>query len=110
MLIVTNSFAGGEQLVQKQHQGEGVEASAQARQNLDNEIPDGTSFAETARYVREAWAEKLDRVQVDGATDDAQTVFYTGIFHSLQVGPVSKIRYRYVDIYSRTSQVPVRTK
>lgn len=57
----------------------------QARENLDSEIPDGTSLTATARTVREAWAEKLDRIQIEGAGDDAQTIFYTAVFHTLQV-------------------------
>ena len=56
----------------------------QARANLDKEIPDGTSLEETAFNTRKAWAEKLDRIQIEGATDDKKTVFYTGFFHTLQ--------------------------
>jgi putative alpha-1,2-mannosidase len=57
----------------------------QARQNLDAEIPDGTTIVDTAAVVREAWAEKLDRIKIQGASDDDLAVFYTGVFHSLQV-------------------------
>jgi putative alpha-1,2-mannosidase len=57
----------------------------QARQNLDAEIPDGNTIANTATVVRKAWAEKLDRIKIQGATDDALTVFYTAVFHTLQV-------------------------
>ena len=57
----------------------------QARKNLESEIPDGASLEETARNTRAAWAEKLDRIQVEGASDTQKTVFYTGVFHSLQV-------------------------
>lgn len=56
----------------------------QARANLDKEIPDGTSLEQTAFNTRSAWAEKLDRVQIEGATDAQKTVFYTGFFHTLQ--------------------------
>lgn len=56
----------------------------QARANLDKEIPDDTSFEETAFKTRSAWAEKLDRIQIEGATDEQKTVFYTGFFHTLQ--------------------------
>ena len=57
----------------------------QARKNLEREIPDGTTLEETAYRTREAWAEKLDRVQIEGATTEQAEVFYTGIFHTLQV-------------------------
>ncbi|KIJ44801.1 glycoside hydrolase family 92 protein [Sphaerobolus stellatus SS14] len=56
----------------------------QARKNLDNEIPDGTSLEKTAYQTRQTWAEKLDRVQIEGATDDQKTIFYTGFYHTLQ--------------------------
>ncbi|OCH93282.1 hypothetical protein OBBRIDRAFT_339599 [Obba rivulosa] len=56
----------------------------QARRNLDAEIPDSATLEETARQTRAAWAEKLDRIQVEDATGDEETVFYTAIFHALQ--------------------------
>jgi len=56
----------------------------QARKNLDSEIPDGTSLEETARGTRAAWAEKLDRIQIEGITEEQKTVFYTAVYHSLQ--------------------------
>ncbi|KDQ28689.1 glycoside hydrolase family 92 protein [Pleurotus ostreatus PC15] len=58
----------------------------QARRNLDREIPDGETLEATARKTRStvAWAEKLDRVQLEGATEKQKTIFYTGFFHSLQ--------------------------
>ncbi|KAI0693475.1 glycoside hydrolase family 92 protein [Cytidiella melzeri] len=56
----------------------------QARANLDAEIPDGTTLTDTATGVRQAWVEKLDRIKIEGASDDAQKVFYTAVFHSLQ--------------------------
>ncbi|KZS94221.1 glycoside hydrolase family 92 protein [Sistotremastrum niveocremeum HHB9708] len=56
----------------------------QARRNLDNEIPDGRSLESTAEQTRTAWAEKLDRIQLEGATDFDKRIFYTGFFHTLQ--------------------------
>ncbi|OCH93281.1 glycoside hydrolase family 92 protein [Obba rivulosa] len=56
----------------------------QARRNLDAEIPDGSTLEDTARQTRAAWAEKLDRIQVEGATDDEEAAFYTAVFHTLQ--------------------------
>jgi putative alpha-1,2-mannosidase len=57
----------------------------QARRNLENEIPDGASLEETARKTRADWSEKLDRIKIEGATEQNKTVFYTAIYHTLQV-------------------------
>lgn len=57
----------------------------QACSNVDDEIPDGTAIEETARKTRAQWAEKLDRIKVQGGNPDELTVLYTAIFHSLQV-------------------------
>ncbi|KAF8169034.1 glycoside hydrolase family 92 protein [Mycena galopus ATCC 62051] len=57
---------------------------AQARRNLDAEIPDGVALEETARQTRGAWAEKLDRITLEGASEADKEVFYTAFFHSLQ--------------------------
>ncbi|KAI8577786.1 hypothetical protein K450DRAFT_249990 [Umbelopsis ramanniana AG] len=56
----------------------------QARKNLDTEIPDGTTLEETSRQIESLWAEKLDRVNIEGASQDQLTILYTGMFHSLQ--------------------------
>lgn len=58
----------------------------QARKNVDNEIPDGTTLEQTAKKTRAAWAEKLDRIKVEGASEDDNEVLYTAIFPTLQVG------------------------
>ena len=57
----------------------------QARRNLDKEIPDGTTLEQTARTTRAAWAEKLDRVQIQGGSREQLETFYTALFHTLQV-------------------------
>ncbi|KAI0795422.1 glycoside hydrolase family 92 protein [Abortiporus biennis] len=56
----------------------------QACRNLKNEIPDGTTLEETAQKTREAWTEKLDRIQIEGGTEEQKRIFYTGVFHTLQ--------------------------
>ncbi|KAI0365463.1 glycoside hydrolase family 92 protein [Pilatotrama ljubarskyi] len=56
----------------------------QARKNLENEIPDGTTLEQTAKKTRAEWAEKLDRVKVEGATQEENEIFYTAVFHTLQ--------------------------
>lgn len=61
----------------------------QACLNINTEIPDGTTLEETAKKTRAKWSEKLDRIQIEGASTDEKTVFYTAIFHTLQVGFLS---------------------
>ncbi|OBZ65464.1 hypothetical protein A0H81_14551 [Grifola frondosa] len=61
-----------------------AEGTRQARKNLDTEVPDGTTFEETARTTRAACAEKLDRIKVEGASVEDSQVFYTAVFHTLQ--------------------------
>ncbi|EIN04267.1 hypothetical protein PUNSTDRAFT_76494 [Punctularia strigosozonata HHB-11173 SS5] len=56
----------------------------QARRNLDNEISDETALEETARKTKDQWAEKLDRIKIEGGTQENKTVFYTAVYHSLQ--------------------------
>ncbi|KAI0773496.1 glycoside hydrolase family 92 protein [Fomes fomentarius] len=56
----------------------------QARRNLDKEIPDGRTLEETARTTRAEWAEKLDRIKIEGASDEENVIFYTAVFHTLQ--------------------------
>lgn len=56
----------------------------QARKNLDTEIPDTTTLEQTAKKTRTEWAEKLDRISVEGGSEDDLTVLYTAVFHSLQ--------------------------
>lgn len=69
----------------------------QARRNIDNEIPDQDTsqtpdnrtagpqtLERTAQITRSAWAEKLDRFSLEGATEAQKEVFWTGIAHALQ--------------------------
>lgn len=57
----------------------------QARKNLDTEIPDGTTLEHTAYKTRKEWAEKLDRVKIEGASEEDAGTFYSAVFHTLQV-------------------------
>jgi putative alpha-1,2-mannosidase len=56
----------------------------QARMNLELEIPDGTVLEDTAMTTRKEWAEKLDRIKIEGASKGQRQTFYTGFFHTLQ--------------------------
>ncbi|WVQ79626.1 hypothetical protein IAT38_001726 [Cryptococcus sp. DSM 104549] len=55
----------------------------QARRNIDLEIPDTQTLAETSKLTRTAWADKLDRLSVSGATPQNLTVLYTSYAHTL---------------------------
>jgi putative alpha-1,2-mannosidase len=66
----------------------------QARRNIDNEIPDDDTsrhiagpqtLERTSQITRSAWAEKLDRFALEGATEVQKEVFWTGVAHALQV-------------------------
>ncbi|OXM45688.1 alpha-1 2-mannosidase [Amycolatopsis thailandensis] len=53
---------------------------AQAKRNLDLEIPAGTSFEQVRGRARARWAEVLDRVEIEGATEDQRTTFYSNLY------------------------------
>ncbi|WP_409492061.1 GH92 family glycosyl hydrolase [Amycolatopsis sp. cmx-11-12] len=52
----------------------------QAKRNLDLEIPDGTSFEQVRDKARDAWAEVLGRVEIEGATEDQRDTFYSNLY------------------------------
>ncbi|TNC19620.1 GH92 family glycosyl hydrolase [Amycolatopsis alkalitolerans] len=52
----------------------------QARRNLDAEIPAGTSFEQVRDRARQEWQDLLARVELDGATEDQLTTFYSGLY------------------------------
>lgn len=54
----------------------------QARANLRREIPDWNFDAVRAK-LQSAWAEKLGRLEVEGATDREKTRLYTALCHAL---------------------------
>jgi predicted alpha-1,2-mannosidase len=54
----------------------------QARDNLRREIPDWNFDAVRAK-LHSTWAEKLGRLEVEGATDREKTRLYTALYHSL---------------------------
>jgi predicted alpha-1,2-mannosidase len=54
----------------------------QARANLKLEIP-AWDFEAVRQQLRAKWNEKLDRVQVEGATQQEKTRIYTAVYHSL---------------------------
>lgn len=54
----------------------------QARANIDQEIGDKT-FDEVKNELKEIWNDKLNTIQIDGATDDEYNIFYTAMYHGL---------------------------
>jgi predicted alpha-1,2-mannosidase len=54
----------------------------QARANLGHEIPDWNFDAVRAR-LHATWAEKLSRLEIDGATASERTRLYTALYHAL---------------------------
>ena len=53
---------------------------AQARRNLEAEIPAGTTFEQVRERAREQWQDLLGRIELDGATDDQLTTFYSCLY------------------------------
>lgn len=53
-----------------------------ARRNLDAEIP-GWDFDAVRQTAYKEWNESLSRLQIEGATDEQKTNFYTALYHSL---------------------------
>lgn len=57
---------------------------AQAAVNLSKEIPAKASFASVSKKVRKLWEEKLSKIELEGASEDDRTIFYTAFFRTLQ--------------------------
>jgi len=56
---------------------------ANARANLDAEIPQGTTLAQVRDHASRAWNDALGRVSITGGTPDQRSVFYTALYHTL---------------------------
>ena len=55
-----------------------------ARKNREAEA--GTvSFEEMVSRAKEAWEDKLASIKIEGGTDDQKHIFYTALYHSLQM-------------------------
>ena len=54
-----------------------------ARLNLDAEQPEGTTFDAVRERARKQWNDDLDRIRVEGGTEQQRTVFYTALYHTL---------------------------
>ncbi|RZU35428.1 GH92 family glycosyl hydrolase [Edaphobacter modestus] len=57
-------------------------STAQARRNLQREIPDW-NFDKIRNESREVWNQALSRISVEGGTERQRTIFYTALYRSL---------------------------
>jgi predicted alpha-1,2-mannosidase len=55
---------------------------ANARLNLQTEIP-GWNFDGVRQKAHQIWAKAMDRLAVEGGTEDQKTAFYTAYYHGL---------------------------
>lgn len=54
----------------------------QAKENLNKEIPDW-DFDKVEKNLRDTWNDKLGTIEIEGASEDERTIFYTALYHSL---------------------------
>ncbi len=52
----------------------------QAKDNLGQEVPDGSSFEDVKTRARKAWDELLGKVEVERATTDQLTTLYSSMY------------------------------
>jgi predicted alpha-1,2-mannosidase len=55
-----------------------------ARANLEAEAGDA-SFDEIVAKARQAWEDKLGTIKIEGGSDNQKHIFYTALYHSLQM-------------------------
>jgi len=55
-----------------------------ARANLKAEA-DSASFDEMVSRAKQEWEDKLSTIKIEGCTDDQRHIFYTTLYHSLQM-------------------------
>ncbi len=80
----------------------------QARDNLNREQYDGDTqltFDQIKQSVKDTWEDKLDTIDIEGASDEEMHIFYTAMYHSLQY-PVEFSEYgRYYSAYDDSIHV-----
>lgn len=95
--ILSFGDGGGEVLVQLAISAVDLDG---AQKNLDAEWVD-FDFTKTRDQARATWSETLDRFQIEGASDEEETVFATALYHSfLAPNRFSDVdgRYRGMDL------------
>lgn len=53
-----------------------------ARKNLEAEIP-GWNFQEIRKEAKQSWNNELTKIKVSGKDDEAKTIFYTALYHTM---------------------------
>jgi predicted alpha-1,2-mannosidase len=56
---------------------------ANARANLEAEIPAGTTLAQVRQRAHADWNAALGKIAIEGGTPDQRTTFYTALYHAL---------------------------
>lgn len=56
---------------------------AEARANVDAEIPAGRRFEQVRAAATARWNADLGRIKVEGGTPEQRRIFYTGLYHTL---------------------------
>lgn len=54
-----------------------------ALENLNAEQKDKADFNSILENARDSWATELNKIEVEGGTDDQKEVFYTALYHTL---------------------------
>lgn len=52
-----------------------------AKKNLETEVPHW-DFDKVKTQAHELWVKQLDKIEVEGGSEDEKTIFYTGLYHS----------------------------
>ncbi len=76
------SFAPGDSTLVEVKIGTSFISIEQARANLEKEIP-AWDFDGAVTALKSTWNTKLGLIEIDGATDDQRTIFYTGLYHAM---------------------------
>ncbi len=56
----------------------------QAKSNLEKEMPPRLSFEEIAKKTKKSWEKYLNKIEIEGGSEDEKTVFYTSFMRTLQ--------------------------
>ena len=79
----------------------------QARLNLETEMAEfGWDFDAVHQHARQAWAELLRKIEVEGGTEEQKVKFYTNLYRSYCSRTIwSDVNGKYVDMYEKVQQL-----
>ncbi|MGH8427950.1 MAG: GH92 family glycosyl hydrolase [Gammaproteobacteria bacterium] len=84
---------------------------ANARANLEAEIPAGATLAQMRLRAHEAWSEALGVIAITGGTPDQRSTFYTALYHvMLQPTVFSDVNGEYRGFDQKTHRVKAPQK